>query len=105
MTLPDTDDSGRRLVVLNRHAISARRSLIVTGPAGTGKTLAVTQPGLAHELHDRSIHPDAHGRIPVLYITVPPAATARRTDRASGAVAGLRRGRAGRLPVGRAVQR
>ncbi|MFJ5881690.1 TniB family NTP-binding protein [Kitasatospora cineracea] len=76
-TVRHTVATGRRLVVLNRHAISARRGLIVSGPAGTGKTIAVTQLGLAHELNDRGIHPDAHGRIPVLYITVPPAATAR----------------------------
>ncbi|MFI9159029.1 TniB family NTP-binding protein [Kitasatospora aureofaciens] len=76
-TVRHTVATGRRLVVLNRHAISARRGLIVSGPAGTGKTIAVTQLGLAHELHDRGIHPDAVGRIPVLYITVPPAATAR----------------------------
>ncbi|MFD9480815.1 MULTISPECIES: AAA family ATPase [Streptomyces] len=76
-TVRHTVTTGRRLVMLNRHAISARRGLIVSGPAGTGKTIALTQLGLAHELNDRQVHPDAHGRIPVLYITVPPAATAR----------------------------
>lgn len=73
-TVRRTVATGRRLVMLNRHAISARRGLIVSGPAGTGKTIALTQLGLAHELNDRHVHPDAHGRIPVLYITVPPAA-------------------------------
>lgn len=68
---------GRRLVLLNRHAISARRGLIVSGPAGTGKTIAITQLGRSHELLDRGRHPHAPGRIPVVYITVPPAATAR----------------------------
>ncbi|MFD7219864.1 TniB family NTP-binding protein [Streptomyces sp. NPDC056730] len=68
---------GRRLVLLNRHAIGARRGLIVSGPAGTGKTIAITQLGRAHELLDRARHPHATGRIPVVYITVPPAATAR----------------------------
>ncbi|WP_327249251.1 ATP-binding protein [Streptomyces sp. NBC_01320] len=76
-TVRHTVATGRRLVVLNRHAISARRGLIVSGPAGTGKTIAITQLGLAHELLDRSRHPHAQDRIPVLYITVPPAATAR----------------------------
>lgn len=51
--------------------------LIVSGPAGTGKTIAITQLGLAHELLDRSRHPDDLGRIPVVYVTVPPAATPR----------------------------
>ncbi|MFF8657531.1 TniB family NTP-binding protein [Streptomyces huasconensis] len=68
---------GRRLVLLNRHAISARRGLIVTGPAGTGKTIAVTQLGRSHELLDRARHPHVTDRIPVVYVTVPPAATAR----------------------------
>ncbi|MFD1274478.1 ATP-binding protein [Streptomyces kaempferi] len=68
---------GRRLVLLNRHAISARRGLMVSGLPGTGKTSAITQLGLAHELLDRARHPNVTGRIPVLYITVPPAATSR----------------------------
>lgn len=68
---------GRRLVLLNRHAISARRGLIVSGLPGTGKTIAITQLGRAHELLDRARHPNVPDRIPVLYITVPPAATAR----------------------------
>ncbi|MER6073984.1 TniB family NTP-binding protein [Streptomyces sp. NPDC001817] len=68
---------GRRLVLLNRHAISARRGLIVSGPAGTGKTIAITQLGRSHELLDRARHPQVTDRIPVVYVTVPPAATAR----------------------------
>jgi hypothetical protein len=68
---------GRRLVLLNRHAISAHRGLMVSGLPGTGKTSAITQLGLAHELLDRARHPNVTDRIPVLYITVPPAATAR----------------------------
>lgn len=68
---------GRRLVLLNRHAISARRGLMVSGLPGTGKTSAITQLGRAHELLDRARHPHISDRIPVLYITVPPAATAR----------------------------
>ncbi len=68
---------GRRLVLLNRHAISARRGLIVSGLPGTGKTIAITQLGRAHELLDQARHPGVPDRIPVLYITVPPAATAR----------------------------
>ncbi|MEO3870589.1 hypothetical protein ABGB18_17395 [Nonomuraea sp. B12E4] len=35
--------SGRRLTLLNRGQISARRGLMVTGGAGTGKTTAITQ--------------------------------------------------------------
>ncbi|MYR73665.1 MULTISPECIES: ATP-binding protein, partial [unclassified Streptomyces] len=76
-TVRHTVTCGRRLVLLNKHAISARRGLIVSGPAGTGKTIAITQLGRAHELLDQARHPAVTGRIPVVYITVPPAATAR----------------------------
>jgi hypothetical protein len=76
-TVRNTVTCGRRLIILNRGAISARRGLIVSGPANTGKTIALTQLGLTHELQDRRRHPDQDERIPVIYITVPPAATPR----------------------------
>ncbi|GAA2226596.1 ATP-binding protein [Kitasatospora cystarginea] len=68
---------GRRLVLLNRHARSGRRGLMLSGRSSTGKTTAITQLGRSHELLDRRRHPGVHDRIPVVYITVPPAATAR----------------------------
>jgi hypothetical protein len=69
---------GRRLTLLNRHAVSARRGLILSGAAGTGKTTALTQFGKTHEAIDRARHPGWAGqRIPVIYVTVPPAATPR----------------------------
>jgi Bacterial TniB protein len=68
--------TGRRLILLNRHALSARRGLIVSGPAGTGKTTAIIQFGKTHEVIDRQRHPGIE-RIPVVYVTVPPAATPR----------------------------
>ncbi|MFJ1644968.1 hypothetical protein [Streptomyces sp. NPDC088258] len=37
--------TGRKRIVLNRHQVSARRGLIVSGSAGTGKTTAITQLG------------------------------------------------------------
>ncbi|MFH8376664.1 TniB family NTP-binding protein [Streptomyces cyaneofuscatus] len=76
-TVRSTVTCGRRLIILNRGAISARRGLMVSGPANTGKTIALTQLGLAHELQDRRRHPGGDDRIPVIYITVPPAATPR----------------------------
>lgn len=76
-TVRNTVTCGRRLVILNRGAVSARRGLIVSGPANTGKTIALTQLGLPHELQDRRRHPGQGNRIPVIYITVPPAATPR----------------------------
>ncbi|MGR6918800.1 TniB family NTP-binding protein [[Actinomadura] parvosata] len=74
--------AGRRLTLLNRHAISARRGLVLSGAAGTGKTTAMTQFGKTHEAIDQRRHPEplprgARDRIPVVYVTVPPAATAR----------------------------
>jgi hypothetical protein len=75
-TLRQVVHTGRRLTLLNRHAISARRGLILSGPAGTGKTTAVTQLGKTHEAIDHRRHPGSD-RIPVVYATVPPAATPR----------------------------
>ncbi|MFI6368353.1 TniB family NTP-binding protein [Nocardia sp. NPDC050630] len=76
-TVRNVAQKGRRLTLLNRHAISARRGLILSGAAGTGKTTAITQFGKMHEAADRARHPHRIDRIPVLYATVPPAATPR----------------------------
>lgn len=76
-TLRQVVHTGRRLTLLNRHAVSARRGLILSGPAGTGKTTAITQFGKTHQAIDRQRHPGLGDRIPVIYITVPPAATPR----------------------------
>lgn len=67
----------RRLLLLNRHQISARRGLIISGDGGTGKTTILTQLGRMHEhaiaaLRDPT---DRRARIPVIYITLPTAAT------------------------------
>jgi hypothetical protein len=69
--------TARLLIQLNRHQVSARRGVIVSGPSGTGKTTALTQLGRTHERHTRRRHPDDDHRLPVIYVTVPPAATAR----------------------------
>jgi hypothetical protein len=69
--------TSRLLVQLNRHQVSARRGVIISGASGTGKTTALTQLGRTHERHTRKRHPDDRHRLPVLYVTVPPAATAR----------------------------
>jgi hypothetical protein len=68
---------GRRLSYLNRNAHSGRCGLILSGPARTGKTTAITQLGKTLEVIHRQRHPHAGADIPVLYITVPPAATAK----------------------------
>ena len=50
-TLRQVVTTGRRLTLLNRHAISARRGMILSGAAGTGKTTAITQFGKTHRGH------------------------------------------------------
>jgi len=67
--------TGRKRILLNKHQHSARRGLIVSGLAGTGKTTAITQLGKNYEQLTRRRGQHAPGSLPVVYITVPPAAT------------------------------
>jgi DNA transposition AAA+ family ATPase len=69
--------TSRLLVQLNRAQVSARRGVIISGASGTGKTTALTQLGRTHERHTRKRYPADRHRLPVLYVTVPPAATPR----------------------------
>jgi hypothetical protein len=71
----DVVTTGRRLAHLNRSAHYGRSGLIVSGPARTGKTTAITQLGKTIEVFHRRRNPCSHDDIPVVYITVPPAAT------------------------------
>ncbi|MGH3259243.1 MAG: AAA family ATPase [Streptosporangiaceae bacterium] len=71
----DVVTTGRRLAHLNRSAHYGRSGLIVSGPARTGKTTAITQLGKTIEVFHRRRHPRSCDDIPVVYITVPPAAT------------------------------
>lgn len=67
--------TGRKRILLNRYQHSARRGLIVSGAAGTGKTTAITQLGKNYQ---QLVHRDQTcpgGSLPVAYVTVPPAAT------------------------------
>lgn len=76
-TIRQVLSTGRLLIQLNRRQVSARRGLIVSGDSGTGKTTALTQFGRTHEHVVRRRHPGPAGqhRIPVVYVTVPTAAT------------------------------
>ncbi len=76
-TIQKVISTGRLLTQLNRRQISARRGIVISGASGTGKTTALTQLGRAHELAVRRRHPDDQTRLPVIYVTVPPAATSR----------------------------
>jgi hypothetical protein len=73
----DVVTTGRRLAHMNRAAPYGRSGLIVSGPARTGKTTAITQLGKTTEVFHRRRYPLRGEDIPVLYITVPPAATPR----------------------------
>ncbi len=68
-------NSGRRLIQLNKNAHYGRCGLMVPGPARTGKITSLTQLGKTIEVIHRRRHPRSAGDIPVVYITVPPAAT------------------------------
>jgi AAA domain len=74
-TIHQVITSGRRLVHLNRNAHYGRCGLMVSGPARTGKTTALTQLGKTVEVIHRRRRTHAADDIPVIYITVPPAAT------------------------------
>jgi hypothetical protein len=74
-TIHQVITSGRRLVQLNKNAHYGRCGLMVSGPARTGKTTALTQLGKTIEVIHRRRHPRSASDIPVVYITVPPAAT------------------------------
>ena len=74
-TIRQVINSGRRLIQLNKNAHYGRCGLMVSGPARTGKTTALIQLGKTVEVIHRRRHPGSGGDIPVVYITVPPAAT------------------------------
>ncbi|MEV6256824.1 TniB family NTP-binding protein [Nocardia sp. NPDC051929] len=76
-TIQKVISAGRLLVQLNRRQISARRGMVISGMSGTGKTTALTQLGRAHEIAIRRRYPDQGERLPIIYVTVPPAATPR----------------------------
>src|SRR5215469_1212463 len=66
---------GGNLIRMNRLAHYGRSGLMVSGPARTGKTTAVTHVGKTAEVTHRQRNPGSRDDIPVIYITVPPAAT------------------------------
>jgi hypothetical protein len=57
-------NSGRRLIQLNKNTRYGRCGLMVSGPARTGKTTALTQLGKTIEVIHRRRHPRSAGDIP-----------------------------------------
>ena len=76
-TIQEITDEGRLLTLLNQREIGARRGLMVSGDAATGKTTAIKQLGRVHELRVRARHPHAD-RIPIVYVTCPPKGSPRK---------------------------
>lgn len=74
--------NARTLMILGQHQqTTARPSLIVTGPAAAGKTTALLHTGrTCHLAHNRQHPPSDHSTqapVPVAYVLVPPAASAK----------------------------
>jgi hypothetical protein len=67
--------AGQRLIVSNRGKQLGRKGLIVSGASGTGKSTSITQLGKIHQVDVERRAPGGDGRIPVVYIIVPPDAT------------------------------
>lgn len=65
----------RMLIVNRRHRGTARRGLIVSGLPSTGKTTTMMELGRIFELSDRRKHPGCGDRLPVAFVSVPPAST------------------------------
>ncbi|MEV1025009.1 TniB family NTP-binding protein [Streptomyces sp. NPDC050264] len=66
----------RRLMILNRrHNGTARRGLLVSGPPTTGKTTTLQQLGRSFHLAERDRHSGRDEHLPVVFLSVPPAAT------------------------------
>ena len=77
-TIAQICEEGLLLTLMNQREIGARRGLIVSGAAATGKTTAIKQLGRVHELRVRARHPDSEDRIPIVYVTCPPKGSPRK---------------------------
>lgn len=66
-----------QLILLNRPRNSGRCGLLISGESGTGKTTAAKAAmKYVHARYRRDVpDPEAQGRIPVVYIEVPPGST------------------------------
>ena len=69
-TLRQVVTTGRRLTLLNRHAVSARRGMILSGERGRGRP--PRSPSSAKPRPPTAPPPRDQRPIPVIYVTVPP---------------------------------
>ncbi|HLQ57665.1 MAG TPA: ATP-binding protein, partial [Streptosporangiaceae bacterium] len=76
--IQEITSEGRLLTLINQRENGARRGLIVTGGAATGKTTAIKQLGRFHEIRTRLRFPGGTDRIPVVYVTAPPKRSPRK---------------------------
>lgn len=76
-SIQEITNEGRLLTLMNQRENGARRGLIVSGGAATGKTTAIKQLGRFHELRTRRRFPGSE-RIPVVYVTAPPKGSPRK---------------------------
>ena len=67
--IAEITSEGQLLVLMNQREIGARRGLIVSGDAATGKTTSIKQLGRLHELRVHARFPAGRDRIPVVYVT------------------------------------
>ena len=77
-TISEITEEGLLLTLMNQREIGARRGLMVSGAAATGKTTAIKQLGRVHELRVRTRFPDSADRIPIVYVTCPPKGSPRK---------------------------
>jgi len=69
--------TGRTLALLNAHSLGGRRSLIVTGAPGIGKTTALLSFAQDFEQRDSRRYPDRTEWTPAFYTRVRPGSSAR----------------------------
>lgn len=77
-TMSEIIDEGRLLTLMNQRENGARRGLMVSGFAATGKSTAIKQLGRVHELRVRARFPHTGDRIPIVYVTCPPKGSPRK---------------------------
>ena len=77
-TVRQVTRQARLLLHVNKQETGARRGLIVSGQAATGKTTSLMELGKTHEASVRRRYPDDASRVPVVYLSAPPKGSAKK---------------------------